>query len=97
MKAFFTESVLLWNEDSTKSFWISDLAPIKEINYEVGYVIECDDIYYNQLRCDGWIRINDEMFSFDMEGIFDEDHLEMWGYNNFSEIPEEYIFTILSF
>jgi hypothetical protein len=94
MKVFFTESVLLWDEDNTKSIWISDLTDYISIKGELGYLIECDDIHYNQNMCDGWIKINGEMFSFDMDGIFDEDHLEMWGFEDFSEITSGYIFQI---
>lgn len=102
MKVYFSECVLLNKEEANGQLtqkWISDLYSESEwSSYSGGYMVECDEIVYDEFPSFGdcYITINGEQWSFNMEGMFDEDHLEMWGFDDFDEIPSGYIFEVVS-
>lgn len=99
MKVYFSENVLLNKEDENYNLiqmWLDDLYEESEwSSYVGGYMVECDSIFYDESYLEGVIKINGELWGFDMEGLFGEEHLEMWGFEDFTEIPAGYIFEIV--
>jgi len=99
MKVYFSECVLLNKEEEDFNLtqkWLYELYDMSDWSgYSGGYMVECDDINYNPNSMEGYVVIDGVKWSFDMEGLFDEDHLDMWGFDDFSEIPEGYIFEIV--
>jgi hypothetical protein len=97
MKVYFSECVLLNKENDDFSLtqkWLYELFDESDWNgYAGGYMVECDFIHFN--NCEGVISINGESWSFDMEGLFDEDNLEAWGFDDFSEVPSGFIYEIV--
>ena len=99
MKVYFSECVLLNKEEENFKLtqkWLYELYEESDWSgYTGGYMVECDSIFYNESMGDGRISINGDLWSFDTEGMFDEYHLEVWGFDDYSEIPAGYIFEIV--
>jgi hypothetical protein len=97
MKVYFSECVLLNREDENFKLiqkWLYEMCDESDWNgYAGGYMVECDSIFYND--GEGRVSIDGELWSFDIEGLFDESHLEMWGFEDYSEIPAGYIYEIV--
>jgi phosphatidylserine/phosphatidylglycerophosphate/cardiolipin synthase-like enzyme len=72
MKAQFNTNVLLW-DNNDKGLWLDDMGYQSE-DCGVFYPINIDYINYNSGVMDGRVGINGIDYSFDLEGIFDEDH-----------------------
>jgi|688.fasta_scaffold605039_1 hypothetical protein len=82
MKAQFNTNLLLWDENE-KGLWLEEMGYESE-DCGVFLPINIDYIKYNNGDMDGCVGINGSHYSFDLEGIFDEDH-------NFEENPLFYL------
>ena len=82
MKAQFNTNILLW-DNNDKSLWLDDMGFDSE-DCGVFYPITIDYIKYESGDTDGTVGIDGIDYSFDLEGIFDEDH-------NFDEFPLFYL------
>lgn len=78
MKVQFNTNILLWNSNDEGN-WLDEMGYESE-DCGVFLPIEVDSIYYVDGDNDGRVCIDGQDYSFDLEGIFDEDH-------DFSEFP----------
>lgn len=86
MKVEFYTDLLLWFEDNDGKLhdvWISQVAQKDE---DFAYIVECEYIDYNNETLEGYIKINDCDYFFNIDFIYDEDE----------EINEEDIFEVVS-
>jgi hypothetical protein len=72
MKAQFNTNILLW-DNNDKGLWLDDMGYQSE-DCGVFFPINIDYINYNSGDMDGRVGINGIDYSFDLEGIYDEDH-----------------------
>jgi hypothetical protein len=90
MKIVFTGTNLLLWDNNDESVWLDELLFNKEdqIKFINGFElpVEVDYIHYVNGNMDGRVGINGVDYSFDLEGIWDEDNLP-----NFDEYPLFYL------
>jgi hypothetical protein len=86
MKIEFYTDLLLWFEDNdgeSHDVWISQVA---EKDEEHAYIVECEYIDYDNETLEGYLRINDYDYFFNLDGIYDEDE----------EVDEDNIYKVVS-
>jgi hypothetical protein len=72
MKVQFNTNILLWNE-SNNGLWLDEMGFTSE-DCGIYHPIEVGYIEYDNDTICGNLSINGVDYSFDLEGIFDDDH-----------------------